>query len=154
MNTDNGPQQTTNLNSVIDPRSVFVAIQVCDKLIEAVCDSGASVSCLNPVFFEDLRKTNGFQLNNSNKKLKAANSLPIGVKGIIRVPLTVGNKHYEHEFHVLQTIETDCILGLHFPEINQCDPLFSRMELRLDPSHSARMYHKILTITPIGSFKS
>ena len=51
MNTDNGPQQTIILNSVVDPRSVFVAIQVCDKLIEAVCDCGASVSCLSPAIF-------------------------------------------------------------------------------------------------------
>ena len=142
MNIDNGPQQTIILNSVVDPRSVFVAIQVCDKLIEAVCDCGASVSCLSPVIFEDLRKTNGIQLNKCNKHLKAANGLPIGVKGIIRVPLTVGNKHYEHEFHVLENTETDCLLGLDFLESNQCDPLFSRMELRLDPSHSVRMYHK------------
>ena len=142
MNTDNGPQQTFFLISVVDPRSVFVAIQVCDKLIEAVCDCGASVSCSNPIIFEDLRKTSGIQLNKCNKKLKATNGLPIGVKGIIRVPLTVGNKHYEHEFHVSETTETDCLLGVDFLESNQCDPLFSRMELRLDPSHSVRMCHK------------
>ena len=142
MNTDNGPQQTIISNSVVDPRSVFVAIQVCDKLIEAVCDCGASVSCLSLVIFEDLRKTIGIQLNKCNKHLKAANGLPIGVKGIIRVPLTVGNKHYEHEFHVLENTETDCLLGLDFLESHQCDPLFSRMELRLDPSLYVRMYHK------------
>ena len=96
MNTENGPQQTIILNSVVDSRSVFVAIQVCEKLNEAVCDCGASVPCLSPVILEDLRKTNGIQLNKCNKHLKAANGLHIGVKGIIRVPLTVENKHYEH----------------------------------------------------------
>ena len=142
MNTDNGPQQTIILKSVVVPRSVFVAIQLCDKIIEAVCDCGASVSYLSPVIFEDLRKTNGIQLNKCNKHLKAANGLPIGVKGTIRVPLTVGNKHYEHEFHKLENTETDCLLGLDFLGSNQCDPLFSRMDLRLDPSHSVRMNHK------------
>ena len=34
------------------------------------------------------------------------------------------------------------LTGTRFPESNQCDPLFSRMELRLDPSHSVRMYQK------------
>ena len=142
MNTANGSQQTIILYSVVDRRSVFVAIQVCDKLMEAVCDCGASVSCLSPVIFEDLRKINGFQLNKYNKNLKAANGLPIGINGIIRVPLTVGNKHYENEFHVLENTETDCLLGLDFLESNQCDRLFSRMELSLDPSHSVRMYQK------------
>ena len=89
-----------------------------------------------------MQKTNGIQLNKCNKHLKAANGLPIGVKGIIRDSLTVGNKQYEHEFHVLENTETDCLLGLELPESNQCDPLFSRMELILDPSHSVRMYRK------------
>ena len=94
MNTDNGPQQTIILNSVVDPRSVFVAIQVCDKLFEAVCDCGASVFCLSPAIFEDLRKTNGIQLNKCNKHLKAANGLPIGVKGIIRLETNITNMNF------------------------------------------------------------
>ena len=43
---------------------------------------------------------------------------------------------------MLENTETDCLLRLDFLESNQCDPLFSGMELRLDPSHSVRMYHK------------
>ena len=51
MNTEDGPQQTIVLNSVVDPLSVFVDIQVCDKLLEAVFDCGASVSWLSPSHF-------------------------------------------------------------------------------------------------------
>ena len=91
MNTENDQQQINKLTSVVDPRSVFVNIRVCDKSMEVVCDCGASVSSLRPVIFEDLRKTNGIQLHKCNKNLKAANGLLIGVKGIIRVPLTIGN---------------------------------------------------------------
>ena len=142
MSSKNGPNQTIILNSIVDPRSVYVAIRICDKLVEAVCDCGASVSCLSPAVFDDLRKSNGIRLQNSTKSLKAANGLPIKVKGVIRVPLKVGEKCYEHEFHVLENSETECLLGLDFLEVNKCDPLFSRMELRLDPTHSVSMYHK------------
>ena len=117
-------------------------MQVCHGLIESVCDCGASVSCLSPIIFEDQRKTNGIKLQRCNKNFKAANGLPIFVKGIIRVPLTVGNKSYEQEFHVLENTETDCLLGLDFPEGYQRDPLFSWTELNLDPSHSVRMCQK------------
>ena len=127
---------------MVDTRSVFVAIQLCGKIIEAVCECGASVSCLSPDIFEDLRKTNGIQLNKFNRNFRAANGLPIGVKENIRVPHTVGDKHYEHEIHVLENTETNCLPGLEFLESNQCDPLFSRMEMRLCPSYSVRMYHK------------
>ena len=110
---------------MVDPRSVFNACQVCDKLIEALCDCGASVSCLSPVIFAEKQR------DSTEQNLKAANGLTIGVKGIIRIPLTVWNKHYEHELHVLENTETDCLVGLVFLESNQCDPLSSRMELRL-----------------------
>ena len=142
MNTANGPQQTILWILVVDPRSVSVAIQVCDKLFEAVYHCGAGVFCLSPVIFEGLRNINRIQLNKCNKNLKADYGLPVGVKRIIRVPVTVGNKLFKHEFHVLENTETDCLPGLDFPESNQCDPLFSRMELRLDPNHSVRMYRK------------
>ena len=45
--TSPGPQVQT-LNSVVDHRSVFIQIKIFDRFIEAMCDSGASVSCVMP----------------------------------------------------------------------------------------------------------
>ena len=144
MITENGSRRQSFIsNSVVEVRSLFFAVQVCHKLFEAVFGSGASVYCLSPVIFEDFRKPNGIQLHNCNENLKAVNGLPTGVKGIVRVLLTVGTIHSEHEFHVSESTETYCLLGLDFLESNQCDPLFSRMELRLYSNHSVRLYHKI-----------
>ena len=78
---------------MVDPRRAFVAIQLCDELIGAVCHCGAIVSCLSAAVFRNLGKTNGIQLQIGNKNLKAANGLPVGVKGIKKIALTVGNKH-------------------------------------------------------------
>ena len=113
---------------------------MCDNLIEAVCDCGASVSCLSPVIYYDVRKRNGIKLQKCHRNFKATSGPPIGVKGIIRVTATVGSKQYEHEFHMLEN--PDCLLRLDFLEGNHCDPLFSRVELQLRPNHSVRMYQK------------
>ena len=44
-------QQTERLNSVVDDKSVFVRVTVCEIPLVAVCDTGASVSCLSPKVF-------------------------------------------------------------------------------------------------------
>ena len=130
------------MNSVVDPRSVYIAMTICNKLIEAVCDCGASVSCLSPEIFEELTKSCKIEVKPCKRKLKAANGLPIEVKGMISVPIKIGSKSYEHEFVVLAKSEADCLLGVDFLKKNKCDPLFSRMELQLDSTTSVPMYHK------------
>ena len=53
----NSPQQAVTLNSVIDPRGVFVELTGLDEFVEAVFDFGASVSCLTPMVDSELKKT-------------------------------------------------------------------------------------------------
>ena len=104
-----------------------------EKKIEAVCDCGASVSCLSPSIYNELKQTHKFDLQPCLRKLKAANGLPIEVKGVIRLHVVIGPKSYEHDFCVLD--KSACLLGLDFLETNKCNPLFSCMKLQLD-SHS------------------
>ena len=104
-----------------------------EKKIEAVCDCGASVSCLSPSIYNELKQTHKFDLQPCLRKLKAANGLPIEVKGVIRLHVVIGPKSYEHDFCVLG--KSACLLGLDFLETNKCNPLFYCMKLQLD-SHS------------------
>ena len=99
-------------------------MKYCEKKTKAVCDSGASVSCLSASIYDELKKTHNFDLRPCLRKLKAANGLPIEVKDVVRVPVVIGPKSYEHEFCVLDKSEADCLLGLDFLETNKCNPLF------------------------------
>ena len=141
-NQKKDPNNDVTLNSVVDPRSVFVEMQVCGKVVEAVCDCGASVSCLSPDVFENLKANNTIELKTCKRKLRAANGLPIEVKGVITVPVKIAKNTYEHDFCVLDKSEADCLLGLDFLEKHKCDPLFSRMELKLDSGNAVPLYHK------------
>ena len=119
-----GPQRTFGLNSVVDSRSAFVQLKILDKMVEAVCDYGASVSCLSTKIYNELKKTYRISLETCTRSLRAANGLPADVKGIIRVPVYAGNKLLHHEFRVLEKSEADCLLGLDFLERHKCDTLF------------------------------
>ena len=116
----------------MDPRSVFFDMKNCEKKIEAVCDCGASVSCLSLLIYDQLKQTHQVDLKPCLKKLRAANCLPIEVKVVVRVPVVIGPKSYEHDFCVLDKSEADCLLGLNFLETNKCDQLPSCMKLKLD----------------------
>ena len=113
-----------------------------EKKIEAVCDCGASVSCLSPLIYDELKQTHKLDLKPCLRKLKAANGLPIEVKSVVRLPVVIGPKSYEHDFCVLDKSEADCLLGLDFLETNKCDPLFSCMKLKLDSNSFVPLYHK------------
>ena len=91
-NYKKGPQTSIALISVVDPRSVFIEMKFYKKKIEDVCDCGASFSCLSPSIFNELKQTHKFDLQPCVRKLKAANGLPIEVKGVVRLPVVIGPK--------------------------------------------------------------
>ena len=117
-------------------------MKICGKNIEAVCDCGASISCLSPLIYDELKQTHKLDLKPCLRKLRAANGLPIEVEGVVRVPVVLGPQSYEHDFCVLDISEADCLLGLDFLETNKCDPLFSCMKLQLDSHSFVPLYHK------------
>ena len=119
-----------------------------EKKIEAVCDCGASASCHSPLIYDELKQTHKLDLKLCLRKLKAANGLPIEVKGVVRLSVVNGPKSYEHDFCVLDKSEADCSLGSDFLERNKCDPLFSCMKLKLVSDSFVPLYQQTVRIRP------
>ena len=138
--TSSDPQPQL-LNAVVDHRSIFFKIQGFDRLIEAVCDSGASVSCLSSAIFDSLQSNTPLKLSPSTKQLKAANQLPIETRGTINLPVQIAEKVFDRTFHVLAKSESDCLIGLGFLKDHKCDPMFSKKNLICD-SVSVPLYNK------------
>ena len=149
-----GLQTSLTLNPVVDPHSVFIEMKNCEKKIEAVCDCGASVSCNSPLNYDEFKQTHKLDLNLCLRKLRAANGLPIEVKGVVRVPVIIGPKSYDHDFCVLDKSEADCLLGWDVLETKKQDPLFFCMKLHLDLNSFVPLYHKILNTVMITLFAS
>ena len=117
-------------------------MKICEKKIEAVCDCGASVSCLSTLIYDELKQIHKLDLKPCVRKLRAANGLPIEVYGVVRVPVIIGPKSFQQNFCVLDKSEADCLLGSDFLETNKCNPLFSGMKLKLDSNSFVPLYHK------------
>ena len=129
--TNEGPL-TQLLTAVVDHRSLYVQISILNKLVEAVCDSGASVSCLAEKFFNQINESHQVIIQPCTTRLSSANQMPIQIKGTVSVSIKIGPKTYEHTYYVLIEAASDCLLGLDFLETNICDALFSEGKLKID----------------------
>ena len=84
----------------------------------------------------------------------AVNRLPITSRGTVRLPITIGPKHYEHKFHALNDSEGDCFGRLDFLRTRKCKPLFSKDLLRLDsknhvPLYNRKLNHEVNTVSRV-----
>ena len=89
-----------------------------------------------------MKQTHKLDLKPCLRKLRAANGLPIEVKSVVRVPVVIGPKSYEHDFCVLDKSEADCLLSLDFLESNKCDLLFFCTKLQIGSNSFVPLYHK------------
>ena len=129
------------LNSVIDNKSVFGNLEVCSSPVTAVCDTGASVSCISQRFSKRLPLNFQTQLQPAHRRLLAANQAEIPVSGTVTLPISLASNRYQQQFFVLKSSEADCLLGLDFLEDNHCDALFSSMQLRFPNSQTVPLIH-------------
>ena len=107
-------QQTECLNSVVDDKNVFVRVTICEIPLDAVCDTGASVSCLSPKVFVRLPPKIESSLKPCFKRLLAANQGKIRVHGEVTVEMKIASMTFRHIFHVLESSEAECLFGLDF----------------------------------------
>ena len=139
------PHRLTNepaiLNSVIDNKNVFVNLEVCSSPVTAVCDTGASKSCISQRLLNRLPVNFQNQLQPAHRRLLAASQAEIPVSGTVTLPISLASNRYQQQFFVLKSSEADCLLGLDFLEDNHCDALFSSMQLRFPNSQTVPLFH-------------
>ena len=131
---------TQVLNSVVHHRNLYVQISILNKQVEAVCDSGASISRLSEKRFNQINENHRVKIQASTTRLSSANQMPVQIKGTVYVPIKIGPKTYEHTFYVLIEAASDCLLGLDFLELNNCDALFSEGKLKINRNTLVPLY--------------
>ena len=113
-----------------------------NKQVEAVCDSGASASCLSEKLFNQINENHQVKIQSSTTRLSSPNQMPIQIKGTVSVPIKIGPKMYEQTFYVSIEAASDCLLGLDFLETNKCDALYSEGKLQIDKNILVPLYRK------------
>ena len=138
------------LNSVVDKKSVFVKLEVCKVPVIAVCDTGASVSCIIQQLFGQLPVTFSTELQTAHRRLLAANQGEIPVLGTVTLSISFASNRYQQQFFVLKTSEADCLLGSDFLEDHQCYALFSSMQFRLPNPKIVPLFHsrEVFSVPP------
>ena len=135
-------QQTECFISVVDDKSVFVQVTVCETPLDAVCDTGASVSCLSPKVFIRLLQKIQSSLKPWSKRILAANQGEIKVEVEGTVEMKTASMTFLHAFLVLEACESECLLDLDFLETHKCDPMFSEMKLHFNRGTCANLLHR------------
>ena len=125
---------------------MFIQIKIFDCIIEAICDSEASVSWLSSEIYDSLKLKHSLKLEPALRQLEAANQLPNETRGVVRLPISLGRRKPDHNFHVLAKSEADCLIGLDFLEDHQCDALLSTKKLRENDDTFVPLYHEVYTI--------
>ena len=107
--------QVQTLNSIVDHRSVFIQIKIFDRIFEAICDSGASMSSTSIEIYVSLKTKHSLKMEPSRTQLEAASQLPIKTGGIVNIPVKKkSGMKVEQKFHVLAKSEADCLIGRDF----------------------------------------
>ena len=126
----------------MDLPSLYVQISLLNKQVEAVCDSGASVTCLCQKIFNQIDENHQFKLQPGTTSYTSANQMPIQIKGTVSVPIKTSPKMHQHTLYVLIGAASYCLLGLDFLELKNCDALFSEGKLKIDRSKLVPLYRK------------
>ena len=116
-------------------------LEVCSSPVRAVCDTGASVSCISQRHLERLPLNFQNQLQPAHCRLLAANQAEIPVSGTVPLPISLPSNRYQQQFLVLKCSEADCLFGLDSAEDNHCDALFSSMQLRFPNFQTVPSFH-------------
>ena len=116
-------------------------MEVCYSPVIAVCDTGASVSCISYNLLQRLPSNFQRPLQQAHRRLLAANQAEIPVMGTVTLPISLASTRFLQQFFVLKSSDADCLLGLDFLEDNECDALFSSMQLRFPNSKTVPLFH-------------
>ena len=101
---------------------------------------------LSSEIYDSLKLKYALKMEPALRQLKTADQLPIETRGVVRLPISLGGRKFEHNFHVLAHSEADCLIGLHFLQDHQCDPLFLKKKLRKNDDIFVPLYHKVYTM--------
>ena len=135
-------QQTDCFKSVVDDKSIFLRVTVCEIPLHALCDTGASVSCLSPKVFVRLPPKIQSSLRPCSNRLTATDQVEVKVNGEITVEMKIVSRTFWRTFLVLEASEAECLLGLDFLETHKFDTMFSERKLRLNRGIATNLFYR------------
>jgi len=94
-------------------------VKILDEVISGQVDSGATFTCLDYRYYDEKLSKQYDLLANDGLMMQAANGRPLGVRGIIKLPIKYEDKYWETQqvtvrAVVLEELATRLLLGRDF----------------------------------------
>ena len=137
----------------MNPRGLTTNGKIAGKSVHLLVDTGACVSVINEQF---LKKTYGdVSLNMSDgpfSSVKTVSGEEVPLLGKITVPLHLNGRQYPCEFHVMQNLAYDAILGRDFLQENRALIDLDNSTITIKDSATQRNQARPTTAPLMGTF--
>lgn len=96
-------------------------LQICEKKLPALIDSGASVSCIQKSLVDKLQESNNLNMYSSClSQVTGVGGEKHGVIGAVKLPVKISGLIFEQEFIIIRELHHPVILGIDFMSHNKC----------------------------------
>ena len=112
---------------------MFVNVQICDKNVKLLVDTGATLSILSDNLYNSLKSSLGgeHKLTKVKREILSATDEPVKCSGKTVMSIKIGNKIYKQEFAIAE-ISTDGVIGLDFLNKYRCKVDIVNRKLLID----------------------
>jgi predicted aspartyl protease len=120
-----------------DPRiftkiSNTISARVGDRHVEALIDTGATISLLKQEVYETERCLQNLAVDyTKSKRAVTADGSPLPLLGTIRIPIKIADTEIEHEVFIAKNLTHDLVLGLDFLNEHKAQLEFDEGHLQL-----------------------
>ena len=142
-----------NTEAYMNPRGLTTNGKIAGKTVHLLVDTGACVSAIDETF---LKKAYGdIPLKMSDSPFSSVQSVSgeeVPLLGKITVPLHLNGRQYPCEFHVMQSLAYDAILGRDFLQENRALIDLGHSTITIKESANERNQTSAMTASLMGTF--
>jgi hypothetical protein len=97
------------------PKRPYVTGKLFNQPVEALYDTGASISCISEQAFRHIPPDQRpVRTQCDNVRFTSAGGQPLNVRGKYTIPLQIADKTISHDFYVIRNLSEPVILGIDF----------------------------------------
>ena len=144
----------TSLPPNQEQRNAFVKAQILGHHVDLLVDSGASISIINAEFVQEAlsEETTPIMAPSTYPRVGTVSGEKLPTIGEIEVTLSFNGKEFPWQFHVVENMTTNAVLGRDFLSTNGAIINFANETLNLTNSHSVEFPLTTIHSTPTANF--
>jgi len=146
--------RNTNLPPKQEQRNAFVKAELLGHPVDLLVDSGASISIIDAAFVHKIfsEETSAIMSPSTYPSVGTVSGEELPTTGEIEVILSFSGRKFPWQFHVVENMTTNAVLGRDFLSTNGAIINFADGSLNLTNSHSVELPLTAIHSTPTANF--